>query len=162
MRHLVFGLLLVGGCGDNGTAPDGGGAKDLAGAKDFAMSGQDLATSGGDMSTTGADMATTGGDMATTGGDMTTTGGDMTALCCGQPGDVGNNLGVGKYCADLTGCGNNGMATICSTLGDPMLHFCTFLCQMGDNCGTGASCQCNNQGQCACFPDSCANMPATC
>jgi hypothetical protein len=192
MRTILIGLLFaVGGCGDSTPTSDGptqqdlSGARDLSGAtdqsmtnqdlsaagdqamsgQDMSMSGGDMSMSGGDMSMSGGDMTKSGGDMSMSGGDMTKSGGDMTALCCGQPGDVGNNLGVGKYCADFGGCANNGSASLCASLGDPNLHFCTFLCTKGTtNCGTGASCQCNpqNPAQCACFPDSCANMPASC
>lgn len=86
---------------------------------------------------------------------------DMFGLCCGQPGDPGNNLGVGKYCMTLQDCANNGQASLCAVLGDPMLHFCTFLCQQGGNCGNGATCRCNGN-QCGCVPDSCIPFPNGC
>jgi hypothetical protein len=87
-------------------------------------------------------------------------GGGSTTLCCGQPGDAGNELGVGQYCTGFnTGC--TGMASLCSNISDAQLHFCTMVCQAGGNCGTGATCQCQG-GQCGCFPDACMNMPSTC
>jgi hypothetical protein len=99
-------------------------------------------------------------------GDMRMTTGDMAVTsCCGKPGDTGNNLGVGKYCMTLADCNNNGMATLCSSLGNTdkrKTFFCTFLCQMGmTNCGTGATCACDpmNPSNCACTPNMCIMTP---
>ncbi|MCU1278067.1 MAG: hypothetical protein JWM53_1613 [bacterium] len=140
---LFASLWLIVGCGGGGGGGGGGGS---------GGGGGDLAsTSPADLSSSASpDLAsgTTSTDMA---------GG--SGLCCGQPGDAGNELGVGKYCSGFGDC--TGMANLCSTLGDPQLHFCTMVCQMGGNCGTGATCQCQG-GQCGCFPDSCMNMPSTC
>src|SRR5258708_4298314 len=152
MRALLIGLSLCAiQCGSN--TPNGGGG-------DGPMSSTDLAQPGG--STDLAQSASTdlavsqSTDMAifTGGEDLTSNG-----LCCGQPGDVGNNLGVGKYCPTLGDC--TGMANICASLGDSELHFCTMICQLGGHCGAGAPCQCQG-GQCGCFPDSCLSMPANC
>jgi hypothetical protein len=77
---------------------------------------------------------------------------------CGNPGDVGNELGVGKYCPNgISDCSNTPMAPLCSSLGDPNTHFCTKTCQMGSTgtCGTGAECVCNGNNQCGCTPSSC-------
>lgn len=76
---------------------------------------------------------------------------------CGCPGDVGNDKGVGKYCASLSDCSNNMDAALCSSLGDPNTHFCTRTCPMGDSsvCGTGAECTCNDSDQCGCTPTVC-------
>ena len=62
---------------------------------------------------------------------------------CGFPGDMGNEVGVGKFCASLSDCGST--APLCSSLGDENTHFCTRTCQMGSTttCGTGAECVCN-------------------
>ena len=126
----------TGGNGGSGGTGGSGGSGGSGGVADLAMSSAaDLA------SAPSTDMA--GG----------------AALCCGQPGDQGNELGVGKYCGSLSDC--TGMANLCASLGDPKLHFCTMLCQAGGNCGTGATCQCQGS-QCGCFPDSCMNMPSTC
>ena len=127
-----------GGTGTGGNGGSGGSSGDLAGAPaDLLSSSADLANG-----STSTDMA-----------------GGGSGLCCGQPGDAGNELGVGKYCSGFGDC--TGMANLCASLGDPQLHFCTMVCQMGGNCGTGATCQCQG-GQCGCFPDSCMNMPSTC
>ena len=76
-------------------------------------------------------------------------------LVCGNPGDRGNALGVGKYCAALSDCSGQA-AGICATLGDPDAHFCTTTCTDGDAtaCGDGATCACED-GQCGCVPNSC-------
>lgn len=95
---------------------------------------------------------------------------DMTELsCCGFPGDKGNALGVGKFCASISDCAGN-RAGICSSLGNSpgstyKTFFCTFICTPsdgGDPCGAGATCQCDPMGGrgCACTPDSCVNNPA--
>ena len=90
---------------------------------------------------------------------------DMALLSqCGKPGDVGNNLGVGKFCMLLSDC--DGKAGLCSSLGngpDPAAsdtYFCTILCKSdgGVDCGDNATCTCgdaNGMGGCACTPNSC-------
>jgi hypothetical protein len=144
---IFASLCLIMGCGGGGGGGGGAGGTGGGGGTGTGGNGSisDLA------SAPSADLAsgTTSHDMA----------GGGSALCCGQPGDAGNELGVGKYCSGFGDC--TGMANLCSTLGDPQLHFCTMVCQAGGNCGTGATCQCQG-GQCGCFPDSCMNMPSTC
>ena len=78
--------------------------------------------------------------------------------CCGQPGDTGNSLGVGKFCDTLTCPGQK--ANFCASLGgDPTLHFCTMACTPTDGgpdpCGENATCQCQG-AQCGCYPAKCA------
>lgn len=134
-----------------------------SGAADMAGATADLAQSpGGGGGSGGGGSGGTGGNGSATDMASSSASGDMasTGLCCGQPGDTGNELGVGKYCNALSDCSGN-MANLCATLGDPKLHFCTFACQMGGNCGTGAACQCQG-GQCGCFPNACLGMPSTC
>ncbi len=77
---------------------------------------------------------------------------------CGRPGDVGNELGVGKFCALLSDCSTTPSARLCSSLGDQNTHFCTKTCVNGgpaDQCGTGAECTCNASNQCGCTPSVC-------
>jgi hypothetical protein len=76
---------------------------------------------------------------------------------CGFPGDPGNELGIGKFCASLSDCADTVEAPLCSELGDPDTHFCTKTCDMGstDQCGTGAECTCNANNQCGCTPSVC-------
>ena len=82
---------------------------------------------------------------------------DMFFTECGAPGDMGNELGIGKYCASLSDCSTTASAPLCSSLGDPDTHFCTKTCPMGstDACGTGAQCVCNASNQCGCTPSVC-------
>lgn len=84
---------------------------------------------------------------------------DAFESTCGMPGDQGNELGVGKFCATLSDCSATPMAKLCSSLGDPTTHFCTKTCQMGstDQCGAATSCVCNASNQCGCTPDACLN-----
>jgi hypothetical protein len=75
---------------------------------------------------------------------------------CGHPGDMGNELGVGKYCTGLTDCLGQS-AGICAVIGDPNAHFCTKTCTQGNNASCGSNAQCACQGsQCGCLPNSCA------
>ena len=83
---------------------------------------------------------------------------DLTFVSdCGKPGDVGNSLGVGKFCSKLTDCEGNGKAVLCTILGDDRNFYCTFACKpsdAGDECGENAHCACSTGG-CGCFPDRC-------
>ena len=90
--------------------------------------------------------------LAGCGGDKTTStpppdmarGPDL-ASACGHPGDVGNSLGVGKFCTTLSDCTSNTKATLCTTLGSSDEFFCTMLCS-----STGAADQCGENARCAC------------
>jgi len=76
---------------------------------------------------------------------------------CGFPGDTGNDLGVGKFCASLSDCSSTSSAPLCSSLGDPATHFCTKTCSMGSTgaCGNGAQCVCDSSNRCGCVPTVC-------
>ena len=77
---------------------------------------------------------------------------------CGKPGDVGNELGIGQFCASLGDCSTTMSAPLCSSLGDRNTHFCTKTCTNGGpttQCGTGAECTCNASNQCGCTPSVC-------
>lgn len=93
-------------------------------------------------------------------------GPDMALLSrCGHPGDVGNSLGVGKFCTNQgPDCSGNGKATSCSALFNGSTpsasdtYFCSFQCQSTDPpgvCGENAACLCNSSNICACIPTSC-------
>ena len=80
---------------------------------------------------------------------------------CGKPGDVGNELGIGKFCASLNDCATTQSAPLCSSLGSQDTHFCTKTCQMGgpaDQCGTATMCVCNAGNQCGCTPSVCLGL----
>lgn len=80
---------------------------------------------------------------------------------CGNPGDMGNEKGIGKFCLGQSDCADTVGAPLCANLGDPNAHFCTTTCpasEMGSSsptCGTGISCTCNSSSQCGCTPNSC-------
>lgn len=77
---------------------------------------------------------------------------------CGHPGDLGNEMGVGKFCASLSDCSSSPSAPLCSSLGDNNTHFCTHTCTAtspATACGTGAQCTCNASNQCGCTPSVC-------
>ena len=88
-------------------------------------------------------------------------GADAFESDCGKPGDMGNELGIGKFCASLSDCSSTASAPLCSSLGDANTHFCTKTCQMGSTgaCGTGAECTCNANNQCGCTPSVCLGNP---
>jgi len=88
------------------------------------------------------------------------TGPDMFDSICGKPGDTGNSFGVGKYCEEQSDCAGTAKQTLCSTLGNPRAHFCTFICDpmMANPCGDGATCQCDG-GLCGCTPNACLGSP---
>ena len=75
---------------------------------------------------------------------------------CGNPGDLGNSIGVGKFCDDLGDCSDTTGAPICAILGDPLAHFCTKTCTVDDvgACAEDAACECGNGG-CGCTPNIC-------
>lgn len=77
---------------------------------------------------------------------------------CGHPGDVGNELGIGKFCASLGDCSSTMAAPLCSSLGDTTTHFCTKTCTStgsAGQCGTATTCTCNSSNQCGCTPNTC-------
>ncbi|HEY4239189.1 MAG TPA: hypothetical protein VGM88_05210 [Kofleriaceae bacterium] len=98
-----------------------------------------------------------GGSDAQAGSDAIVVGDAVETGVCGQPGDQGNELGVGLYCTSITDCFGTSGAPLCAVLGDPNAHFCTKTCTMGDDasCGTNASCTCNTSNQCGCTPNYC-------
>jgi len=99
---------------------------------------------------------------------------DMTRLLsqCGQPGDKGNSLGVGKFCTKISDCfGDTATTNICSSLGNGPTpsaddtYFCTiYPCHKAtdggtaSSCGENATCSCGSGGGmtgCACTPNTC-------
>jgi hypothetical protein len=77
---------------------------------------------------------------------------------CGQPGDTGNELGIGHFCKQFSDCSTTASAPLCSVIGDQTTHFCTKTCTNGgsaDQCGTNAACTCNASNQCGCTPMAC-------
>ncbi len=86
---------------------------------------------------------------------------DAFSSTCGHPGDVGNELGIGKFCETLSDCQGTAMAPLCSSLGDATTHFCTKTCSStgsADQCGTATTCTCQNggsSGPCGCTPNAC-------
>jgi len=88
-------------------------------------------------------------------------GGDGFSANCGQPGDLGNSMGVGKYCDQAFGqC--EAPASICAILsGDDTATFCTKICD-GDmpdleQCGEDATCACMGSN-CGCTPNACLGL----
>jgi hypothetical protein len=82
-----------------------------------------------------------------------------TAGTCGSPGDMGNSLGVGKYCTQGGGQCQGLNASICSA--DIQLNgsgICSKSCNTDADCGTGAVCYQDTLGK-GCEPISCQDTP---
>ena len=135
MRYLLLSLILA-ACGGGGS---GGGTPDSSGPHPDGAPGVDSPHNGSDAAP--QDAAADGFETG----------------ACGQPGDTGNELGVGYYCTSFNDCFATSGAPLCAVLGDPNAHFCTKTCTMGDDasCGTNASCTCNSNNQCGCTPNYC-------
>lgn len=91
------------------------------------------------------------------GGGVPDASADAFESTCGEPGDTGNSIGVGKFCDTISDCSGNGEATLCSSLGDQSTHFCTKICNSDAgpaDCGEGATCVCASAG-CGCTPMEC-------
>jgi hypothetical protein len=92
-------------------------------------------------------------------GDSGSSAPDAFFSICGQPGDPGNEIGVGQYCEAIGDCITTQNAPLCSRAGDSTTFFCTNTCNVESDagpssCGTGATCTCGNGG-CGCTPDVC-------
>ena len=86
--------------------------------------------------------------------------------CCGQPGDRGNELGVGKFCFIDGACKGNKVAKYCSSAenaeGDHKSYFCSMPCDPAsptNTCGSNAACTCEESGACGCAPIACIESP---
>jgi len=85
-------------------------------------------------------------------------GADAFFSMCGEPGDMGDPDGVGKFCTDASQCPST--ASLCSTLGSKTTFFCTHFCTFGSAgaCNADDTCVCqgaNNTAPCACTPTKC-------
>jgi hypothetical protein len=85
----------------------------------------------------------------------------MGGSSCGQPCDVGNSLGVGRYCTKGGGqCNKNPAPFLFCTVDEDSTAqpFCTGSCTMDEQCGENA--YCNGQGGLSgCVPAACGGMP---
>ena len=98
------------------------------------------------------DGAPSGADMAVGAADL------LFDTSCGRPGNVGNALGVGRFCESFGECSVTPLARICAAIDDPRKHFCTMVCdpKMPSACGDGATCRCEQL--CLCTPAACATI----
>ncbi len=109
-----------------------------------------------------ADAAASQEAAAADSGTVADASGDAPASVCGHPGDMGNALGVGRYCASQNDCTGGSGALICATA-DPSenAYFCTMVCNEcspAGFCGTGATCVCQAPGACGCTPNACSAL----
>ena len=81
---------------------------------------------------------------------------------CAAPGATGNELGVGEECTTgESACTTNPAAKVCLadyTTGE-FGNFCTMLCTLDQECGTGAVCH-GPAGRAVCMPNACVATDA--
>jgi hypothetical protein len=87
------------------------------------------------------------------------TGSTSSAQSCTSKDQQPNDKGIGAYCDTSSDCKDKDKAPICSESNDDGKgsHFCTNVCDKdgdADQCGSDASCECNNLG-CGCTPKRC-------
>lgn len=96
-------------------------------------------------------------------GDATVNPGDggVPAESCVQPGEEGNERGVGRFCTRTGNQCAGRMANLCLAALAPTAgqFFCTHLCTSNDQCGTGSVCDGDSRGR-VCMPARCAPTPA--
>jgi hypothetical protein len=80
---------------------------------------------------------------------------------CGKPGELGNSLGVGKYCTrGGHECASNSFALFCTVTYEPSAPaFCTNACTRDPDCGDGAYCSGSGMGLTGCLPAVCGGRP---
>ena len=77
------------------------------------------------------------------------------ATTCGQPGDTGNDLGIGRYCTAHSDCAGQPADICASAFNVSLPPVCIVApCDGTTNCGAGASCACGALG-CGCLPNAC-------
>jgi hypothetical protein len=113
-----------------------------------------------------------GGDGGSGGGGTTTTGGATKATSTGgppadsciQPGDMGNELGVGEYCSPLgKQCMDNAAAQLCLADVGQDQWMCTRIgCDATTDCGEGAGCLIVQGEGSACVPCMCDSAGIGC
>jgi hypothetical protein len=112
------------------------------------------------------------GDGGSGGGGTTTTGGTTKATSTGgppadsciQPGDMGNELGVGEYCSPLgKQCMDNAAAQLCLADVGQDQWMCTRIgCDATTDCGEGAGCLIVQGEGSACVPCMCDSAGIGC
>jgi hypothetical protein len=78
---------------------------------------------------------------------------------CAEPGDSGNELGVGKHCTEGGGeCASTSGANLCLAdyVSGDFGNFCAASCSSDDDCGSGATCM-GSGARAVCFPDQCVD-----
>jgi hypothetical protein len=113
----------------------------------------------GDSGTTGSGGATSSSS-ASKSSSQASTG---SASMCIQPGDPGNNIGVGHYCTPGgQECNALPLAPLCLADVGEDEWFCTRIgCDAMTDCGDGAGCLLNPQGS-ACVPCKCDDTAVGC
>jgi len=70
------------------------------------------------------------------------------ASICGQPCDLGNEIGVGQYCTEASDCREP--ASVCSVLLNDLSPYRSYVCTL--QCDPAASVECGLDARCACVP----------
>ena len=111
-------------------------------------------------------VATGLGLMACGGGGATIDAPCSGATACSDPCNVGNELGVGRYCTPGHGeCNQNGQVggfIFCTKDYEPAetVQYCTGPCSKDSDCGTNAFCSGSGQGGRGCIPATCGGTPS--
>lgn len=83
---------------------------------------------------------------------------EVPAESCAQPGDMGNEIGVGAFCSPAGNqCSAFTQARLClaDVVRDEGQWFCTRTCTTSEQCGSGAVCVIETRGG-GCVPAQCA------
>lgn len=90
-------------------------------------------------------------------------GGGPPAESCIQPGELGNEIGVGEYCTPLGGeCADNTDAQLClADVGQDQWMCSRIGCTETTDCGEGAGCLITSDGS-ACVPCMCDDSGIGC
>jgi hypothetical protein len=114
---------------------------------------------GDDAGSAGSGGGTTSSTTSGSGG----TGGGPPADSCVQPGDMGNEIGVGEYCTPLGGqCADNSVAQFCLADVGQDQWMCTRIgCDENTDCGANTGCLITDDGS-ACVPCRCDDSGIGC
>jgi hypothetical protein len=136
----------------------------LAAALSLTCAAVACSSSGTTSTSTGSGGGSTSATGSTAGAGGTGAGGGPTAPAesCAQPGDKGNDNGVGTFCTPGGGeCTNFPKAGLCLADVGQDQWLCTRIgCKMDADCGTAAHCHVDPAGA-ACIPDKCEPPAST-
>jgi hypothetical protein len=81
---------------------------------------------------------------------------DLGGPACAEENDLGNELGIGKFCEQDGGQCGDGNICLADYVDGELGNFCTKSCSDDADCGEGALCV-GDGAQAVCFPTACAD-----